>query len=143
MAGKKDKRKRIKEPTTKSRKGSTRIPEPEVLVSTINENPTISFLHLCEKNCQLQDLGKQDLKQLSKFLKRISCMTWSQIRNSDGIKMKKIPTYSLAYSLPASVSEEEEIFEMRVSDGHRLWGFQNRATFYVIWFDPTHSVCPA
>ena len=61
-------------------------------------------------------------------------MTWSQIRCSDGINMKKIPITSLRHVLPSSVSEEEEIFEMRVSQRHRIWGFQNQSTFYVLWF---------
>lgn len=135
-------RKKIKEPG-KKRKGNHRIPEPEPVISTFNNLPTISFFHLCDRNGQLSDLGKQDLKQLASFLRRMSSMSWSQIRTSDGIKMKKIPSYSLAYTLPSSVSEDEEIFEMRVSQEHRLWGFQNNGTFYVIWFDPTHSVCPA
>ncbi|MCK6203917.1 hypothetical protein KZX50_00450 [Bacillus infantis] len=134
--------KRIQDPA-KKRKGSNRIPEPEPPTTTYNTLPTISFFHLCDRNGQLQDLGRQDLKQLSSFLRRFSCMTWSQVRRSDGIKMKKIPRYSLAYPLPATVSEDEEIFELRVSQEHRLWGFQNNGTFHVIWFDPTHSVCPA
>ncbi|MFZ7936202.1 MAG6450 family protein [Bacillus thuringiensis] len=59
------------------------------------------------------------------------------------MKTKKIPVSSLRYPLPGSVSEEEEVLEMRVSQEHRIWGFQNQSTFYVIWFDPTHAVCPA
>lgn len=135
------KTKRIKVP--EPRKQKNRIPEPSVLETTINKLPNISFLHLCENNGQLHDLSKQDLKQLSKFLRRISSMTWSQIRSSDGIKMKKIPRYSMSFALPQTVSEDEEIFEMRVSQEHRLWGFPNNGTFYVIWFDPSHAVCPA
>ena len=38
-------------------------------------------------------------------------MTWSQIRCSDGINMKKIPITSLRHVLPSSVSEEEEILK--------------------------------
>jgi hypothetical protein len=134
----KTKRIKVKEPS----KEKKRIPEPRVSETTYNNLPNISFLHLCENNGQLHDLSKQDLKQLSKFLRRISSMTWSQIRSSDGIKMKKIPRYSISFSLPQTVSEDEEIFELRVSQEHRLWGFPNNGTFYVIWFDPTHVVCP-
>lgn len=138
----KNKKRRIKEPV-KKRKGHQRIPEPQLVESTFNSFPNISFFHLCERNGQLHDLRRQDLKQLANFLRRLSAMTWSQIRTSDGIKMKKIPRYSLTYPVPPSVSEEEEIFELRVSQEHRLWGFQHNGTFYVIWFDPTHAVCPA
>ncbi|MBY0597675.1 MAG6450 family protein [Bacillus bingmayongensis] len=122
---------------------SGRIPQPDLKQSTVHEYPTISFQHLCERNGQLDELNKKDLKQLSNFLRRVSGMTWSQIRLSDGIKTKKIPVSSLRYALPNSVSEEEEILEMRVSQEHRIWGFQNQSTFYVIWFDPKHAVCPA
>jgi hypothetical protein len=132
-------RAKIKHPSYVS---NSRIPEPNITSSTYNQFPTISFIHLCNRKGQLQDLKKQDLKHLSNFLRRISCMTWSQIRISDGIKMKKIPRTSLRYSLPDSISEDEEIFEMRVSQEHRVWGFPNGGTFYVIWFDPAHSVCP-
>ncbi|EOP46686.1 MAG6450 family protein [Bacillus cereus] len=133
------KRKGIVKPQIEETK---RIPRPVVNQSTIHEYPTISFQHLCDKNGQLHELTKRDLKHLSNFLRRVSVMTWSQIRLSDGIKTKKIPITSLRYTLPNSVSEEEEILEMRVSQEHRLWGFQNQSTFYVIWFDPNHSVCP-
>ncbi|MDM8365077.1 MAG6450 family protein [Bacillus thuringiensis] len=118
-----------------------RIPQPRRQESNIHEYPTISFRHLCDKNGQLHDLEKKGLKQLSNFLRRVSGMTWSQIRCSDGINMKKIPITSLRHVLPSSVSEEEEIFEMRVSQRHRIWGFQNQSTFYVLWFDPKHAIC--
>jgi hypothetical protein len=134
------KSKKIKGPEIKSNKN--RIPEPSLNETTYNKFPNISFSHLCESKGQLQDLSKQDLKQLSNFLRRISSMTWAQIRSSDGVKMKKIPRHSLSYALPQTVSEDEDIFEMRVSQEHRIWGFPNNGTFYVVWFDPTHAVCP-
>ncbi|MEY8345881.1 MAG6450 family protein [Niallia circulans] len=132
---------RIKEPGQK--KSGNRIPEPIRQETTHHDYVTVSFTHLCERNLQLEELGKRDLKQLSNFLRRVSSMTWQQVRNSDGIKMKKIPRYSISYPVPQTVSEDEDIFEMRVSQEHRLWGFPNNGTFYIIWFDPTHAVCPA
>ncbi|WP_160045677.1 MAG6450 family protein [Paenibacillus sp. USDA918EY] len=125
-------------------KGHGLIPSAvtELKRSTEDQTPLFSFEHLCENNFYLHNLGKQELKELHNFLKKSSKMTWKQIRMSDGIKYKTIPRSSLTARVPSSVPDDASIDEMRVTQEHRIFGFKVNGIFNVIWFDPTHDVCP-
>lgn len=128
--------------SVKRKQGSIPESATELKRSTDDQAPLFSFEHLCDKNFYLYHLGKQELKELHSFLKKTSGMTWKQIRMSNGIRYKTIPRSSLSYRVPDSVPEDASIDEMRVSKEHRIFGFRVHGTFNVIWFDPTHDVCP-
>jgi len=121
-----------------------RIPESATVLkeSILHLRPYFSFEHLCESYFQLDELTKENLKELKRFLKRISSMSWNQIYNSKGIDITKIPRERLSKPIPASVPDDSDIIEMSVSDSHRIWGFQHEQVIYVIWFDPNHQVLP-
>lgn len=129
---------------SKSAKSSGQIPEAatDVKRSSEDRTPFFSFEHLCERNYQLMDLGKRELKELHNFLKMISKMTWKQIRISDGLEYKTIPRDSLSCSVPKSVPDDARIDEIRVTQAHRIFGFRVESVFNVVWFDPTHGVVP-
>ncbi|MGM1048414.1 MAG: MAG6450 family protein [Bacillota bacterium] len=114
----------------------------ELKRSTEDQTPLFSFEHLCDKNFYLFHLGRLELKELHNFLKKCSRMTWKQIRMSDGMGYKTIPRSSLSCRVPDSVPDDAGIDEMRVTQEHRIFGFKVNGIFNVIWFDPTHDVCP-
>lgn len=110
--------------------------------STDNDTPLFSFGHLCDNNFMMHILGKTELKELHRFLKKISKMTWNQVRASESIGYKPIPRTSLSCAVPDSVSRDARIDEMRVTQEHRIFGFKAEGIFNIIWFDPTHDICP-
>lgn len=112
----------------------------QVKQSTDNNAPFFSFEHLCENNFMIINLGKIELKELHAFLKRSSGMPWNQVRQV--FKYKIIPRKGLSCRVPDSVPDDASISEMRVTNEHRIFGFRTGSVFNIIWFDPTHDVCP-
>jgi hypothetical protein len=39
--------------------------------------------------------------------------------------------------------DDHELWELRLSSKARLWGVRARNVFYIVWWDPSHTVCPA
>ncbi|WP_342069685.1 hypothetical protein [Yoonia algicola] len=38
--------------------------------------------------------------------------------------------------------EEEELFRFRIGSTQRIWGYRQKSTFYVVWWDPEHKIYP-
>ena len=110
-----------------------------------NEDIVISFKYTCEKNFLLKDWNKpDDLKDLNSCLKTISQINWIQFLTHKGLNAKVIRGENFTKELPSNISNDETIFEVRVSNSSskRLFGYRNKNIFYIIWFDLKHEALP-
>lgn len=108
-------------------------------VSTEHEYPVFSFDFVDDSKFELWNADKEYLKLLIKTYKTMGNLTWNEMRQAHGLGMKVITT---RYTLPAGVSPDVDLIEVRVSQEGRLHGFRIGRTFQVLWFDPHHKVCP-
>lgn len=132
-------RKKINSPTIHSGK----IPEkalikPQQTPST--EYPTFSFLHVCDNHCRLSAWQGQELIDLVNTFKKMESLTWVEIARHSGLRFKKIEGYTKP--LPPDVSPEVTVYEVRVCEVKRLFGYRINNIFRVLWFDREHEVCP-
>jgi hypothetical protein len=37
----------------------------------------------------------------------------------------------------------DPLFSLRLSGKVRIWGWRDQELFYIIWWDPEHTVCPS
>lgn len=92
---------------------------------------------------------KPELKELSKFVKKLSNYTWNQVMQQAGSKngfnytlhkdIKKLPKEPKALGL----SEDTTFFELRVDGDKRVHGFRSKSIFFLIWLDRNHQIYPS
>ena len=104
------------------------------------QNGRVAFYYACGKNCQLSDWHNTELKELIRCFKKIENLTWNDIKTHNGLNYE--PISSLAIEPPANIPPDASFSSLRVSKESRLYGFRLEDTFYIIWFDKNHIVCP-
>ena len=52
----------------------------------------------------------------------------------------KIETLAADRLLEIGRDEFDTLFQINVRGGIRLWGIRDRAIFYLMWYDPDHTV---
>jgi hypothetical protein len=78
-------------------------------------------------------------------------MTWSEIE-------KKVGPHGTRHNHPMPVSDIcpdarkrlrelvlddfDTLYSLRITGERRLWGIRDNEAFYILWWDPHHSVCP-
>ena len=98
-------------------------------------------------------LGKQNADQehpcLNALNRKFRDLTWLQIKqqsgktNKSGLAPTKIPRNKLPKSpILDAISEDIEILELRLSKKARVFGFRSAATFFLIFLDSQHRICP-
>lgn len=94
--------------------------------------------------------SKEELKAFSAFCDRVNERTWAQIKQSGGKKQKTglgFTTHKNRAKLPnngltALISPDVEFAEMRVTQKAHVHGFRMKSTFFLVWLDKDHKVCP-
>jgi hypothetical protein len=112
----------------------------------------------------LLDLGHTDgwswgvdaaaMRKIVQFLTEMERLTWTEVRaqmargkKRAGLKHKFIPAENvcnLAQQRLAEIKLDEfdQLFRFRLGNFERLWGVIHEHTFYPVWWDPDHKVCP-
>lgn len=101
--------------------------------------PVFAFDFVDDNKFCLWDADKDYHKSLISTLKQMRKLSWSEIKSHHGLQMKRIITRQ---KLPPTVSQEITLLEIRVSQEGRVHGFRVNELFQILWFDPTHDVCP-
>jgi hypothetical protein len=72
-------------------------------------------------------------------------MTWSQIEGPTGSHFVDCDALCKdAQDRLDQINElTDQMFSLRVTAKHRVWGIRDIATLRLIWWDPDHSVCPS
>ena len=72
-------------------------------------------------------------------------MTWGEIEknnNSHLIPIDEISPKAKKRLKDVNLDYLEYLFSFRVSGRERLWGNRENEAFYIIWWDPKHTVYP-
>jgi len=108
-----------------------------------DEFPVISFMHTCNRNCQLSDWRGKELDLLVNFFKKVEKLTWIQITmGHGGLDYTRINPDECSIKLPEFVSKDVGLFELSVDKVKRVWGYRSENILRVIWFDKNHDVLP-
>lgn len=96
--------------------------------------------------------AKGELEAFSNFVRKVSQMTWEQIRRSGGSAGHKTGLGFAFHKdnavLPSkaktlqTVSEDTNYFELRISQKARVHGFRANSTFFLVLLDKDHELFP-
>jgi hypothetical protein len=72
-------------------------------------------------------------------------MTWGSIEGPTGSHFVSCGDLCKEAQERLNVIREEtdELFSLRLTGAHRIWGIRDIAILRIIWWDPKHSVCPS
>ena len=98
------------------------------------------------------ELSKANLKDFSKFLKKLENYTWQEIINQSGstglgYKEYKISSVSKKVkskfeSFAQTISEDIIFSEFRLGGKFRIHGFKYQSAFFLVFLDKNHEVFP-
>ena len=91
--------------------------------------------------------SKAKLLKITDKLKAFETMTWGEIgKRGDSHSMPKDRiTRNAQKNLSGKridADELETLHSLRLSSTERVWGIREREVFYILWWDPEHSVYP-
>ncbi|MBF2761689.1 MAG: hypothetical protein ISN28_15760 [Ectothiorhodospiraceae bacterium AqS1] len=102
--------------------------------------------------CKNRNPAKDGDCDIRSLLRQMSLLTWAEItRQRTGGKDRRKKHHpqaldSLVFDARKRWQElereEDELFRFRGNGKLRLWGFRQVATFYIVWWDPTHDIYP-
>ncbi|MGB0560733.1 MAG: hypothetical protein ACPGVO_02880 [Spirulinaceae cyanobacterium] len=96
------------------------------------------------------DWEKQELRQLTRFVRKISQQTWIQVYSSKGFKytqyelsdVRNNGAKSCFESVLSQITGDVKFFELRVDGEMRVHGFRCRSAFFLVLLDRNHEVFP-
>lgn len=93
-----------------------------------------------------RSLSPTDVDEVLAKLKNCESMTVGELYNRAG--NKPIPVDSICKLARERLEEIEaddldELWELRLSGKERVWGARTGHIFYLLWWDPNHTVCPS
>lgn len=92
----------------------------------------------CLSGCQ-----SRDVREAVDCLRILCSLTWEDLPKHSGLEYKDIPDHALTgVGRPQAIDPHIPIREIRASASFRIFGVVHAKAFHVLWFDPTHSICP-
>lgn len=101
----------------------------------------IGFSKVCDRRCKLEEWQGKELSILLDCFQKIEKLTWKEIIQDNGLHYEPHVKHT-AYRTPDTFPEDTSLASLRVDSKKRIYGFRAQDTFYVIWFDKNHEVCP-
>jgi hypothetical protein len=124
-----------------------KIPSPDSThpKSTIHEKVVFSF-ELFDGDAECPSEWGNEIKSLFSSFRKASEKTWYQVFQTGGKEGRKTglgyTTFKKApFKLPATLSPDVTIAEMRATEKARFFGTKIGATFFVMRLDRTHQIC--
>lgn len=89
--------------------------------------------------------SKEMIVSIMEKLKHFERMTWGEIDRSG--KSHPMPLDKIAKKAQDRLRERElddleMLYSLRLSGRERIWGKRENEAFYIIWWDPAHSIYP-
>jgi hypothetical protein len=93
-------------------------------------------------------LSRDKLLDIRKHLAEFESMTWNEISVKAKYFHHAIPVNNII-----SVAQKrlevmglhmlDELFRFRLANMERVWGYRDRGTMHLLWWDPDHKICPS
>ena len=134
----------------KKDKGSSTIKADKAKGSSNNDSVMISIKNVQSQFECFSDWTVQEMSKFWKFNQKLHDSTWAQVYETSS-KGKDKRGFALTYidrknysTIPfiQELSEEINIFELRVDGAIRVHGFRVGSIFYLCLLDRTHKICP-
>ena len=90
------------------------------------------------------ELASEHVAELQQQLADLETQTVHALTNSD--ELKPIAVTDIAREAQQRLRDIEqedvdELWELRLRDRRRVWGIVQGSFFYLLWWDPSHTVC--
>jgi hypothetical protein len=104
--------------------------------STDGLTPIFCLRYLAPPFC-VTSCERQEQAAFSVTLKRLSTMTWSQIRNSPrhGLGSEKIGRAAIRASIPSGITDDVDFLAIRFNGLAPMVGFRSNQVFHIVWLD--------
>ncbi|HYH81004.1 MAG TPA: hypothetical protein VEX86_14480 [Longimicrobium sp.] len=91
----------------------------------------------CVTNCE-----RQEQAAFAVTLKRLSTMTWTQIRNSPrhGLGSEKIGRAAIRAPIPGGITDDVDFIAIRFNSLAPMVGFRSNQVFHVVWLDRAYTL---
>lgn len=115
------------------------------------ENAYLALKYYQPEHECFSDWKPDELRAFSEFTRKLSQQRWQQIFQSGGSLGNKqglgYTKHSNKSKLPNStvidkISPDIDFFELRVTQKARVHGFRSMSTFFLVWLDRNHKICP-
>lgn len=99
------------------------------------------------------NLSPMDIRELLELLNSLEPLTWREIKGMHAGSKKRNRVKHHSQSIDTLCKDArvrlgeinvgvDELFRFRHGNMTRIWGYLQEGTFYLLWFDNDHSVCP-
>lgn len=104
----------------------------------------VSFRHYPRSNAMcLSDCQNAEIREYMNALRILCDMDWITACRHGGLRPKPIADTSLHKVVrPQTLDQNIPIFEFRATQTARCFGGKQDFTFFVLWFDRNHDICP-
>lgn len=126
---------RVVDPHGKNR--SSRIASRESSTgSTDGMTPIFCMRFLAPPFC-VTDCERHEQAAFAVTLRRLSMMTWMQIRNAPrhGLGSEKIGRASIRAPIPRGITDDVDFLSIRFNGMAPMVGFRSNQVFHVVWLD--------
>lgn len=87
---------------------------------------------------------REFVKIIVRRLNDLETMAWQEITKRTSCH--PMPVQNICSKAQSRINELfkdiDTLHQIDVSEFGRVWGFRDRSMFYLIWYDPDHTVCP-
>lgn len=92
------------------------------------------------------NLTPEHIEEVLTRLKNFETMTWADIKGpkeSHPVERYKLIKAAQDRLDEIGLDDLEELFSLRISGLHRVWGILDNHVLRIMWWDPNHEVCPS
>lgn len=117
--------------------------------------PNLNELHPAWRIAKLEmcdpfgwhELDSGKLTEIRQRLTELEKLTWNEILVKNRYWNHAVERYRLSPEAQARLRElhledQEELVSLRLSNFERVWGIRIEGAMTLLWWDPTHAVCP-
>jgi len=92
--------------------------------------------------------GNLESIHLQAFLQKIfdsQHLTWQELHEKGCHSVCVSELVSDAQKRLQKIGQDDldELYSLRLTGKQRVWGIKERNIFWLLWWDPTHSICPS
>jgi hypothetical protein len=145
----------VKKPKTKIRPDTSKNPKVDpynIPESVMNKRPAwrLGMMDIDGEWGWGKLDSRESVVEIQKMLRDFESMTWAEIERKKGQSGKNnhpMPVQNICKEARKRLKEIElddidVLYSIRLSNAHRVWGKRDNEAFYILWWDPAHTVCP-
>ncbi len=140
----------VKRPAFEVAPDVKKLPAFGPAVSSNEQNPSwrIARLDLVDPFGWHTVDGADELHKIRQKLKEFEEKTWNEIlvkekKRNHTVSVSDICPEALKRLQALNLDDLEEVVSLRLSGAERIWGFRAGPVMTLLWWDPTHRVCPS